>query len=222
VERQPEDPRARISSDPTQALKEVISGDRVPLPARTAEGLMPTPPALAAHIVDTYADIQSHPLDDMVRVLEPSAGGGALVQALLKAHPAVRVTAVEPDAQQAAQIPRTSRVEIFQDMFESFAARAAECFDVVVMNPPFAKPGHHVLWKEHVTLAWNLLAPGGRLVAVVPNGFTFRQDRHHTGIRQLIEKHGGYTELDKNAFGNQLQTVVVWADKPADPAPMIH
>lgn len=63
---------------------------------------------------------------------------------------------------------------------------------------------------------WDLLAPGGRLVAIVPNDFTFRRDDDHDNLRELITLHGGYRELPDNAFtGSGVGVrVVILADRP--------
>ncbi len=98
---------------------------------------------------------------------------------------------------------------------EEFSKTLPRRFDAVVMNPPFALEGQPRAWISHVLTAWDLLAPGGRLVAIVPNGFTFQRDDDHDHLRELITLHGGYRELPDNAFaGSGVRTVVILADRP--------
>ncbi|WP_143229950.1 DNA methyltransferase family protein [Actinophytocola xanthii] len=95
---------------------------------------------------------------------------------------------------------------------------ARQLFDAVVMNPPFSVPGHPTIWIDHVRLAWRLLTPGGRLTAIVPNGYTFRSDRRHTAIRALVEQVGGtHVALPDDAFGTRgVRAVLLTMDKPLD------
>jgi hypothetical protein len=159
------------------------------------------------------------------RVLEPSAGDGSLVAAILRANPHVVVTAVEPDPARATVCAATTAgtaqpVQIEVSTFERYATTAIQSgigFDAVVMNPPFALPGQADVWFEHLRLAWQLLRPGARLVAVVPNGFTFRSSHTHRDARLFVEHHGTHEPLPADAFtpsGTTVATRVVRLTKP--------
>lgn len=216
--------RAHVfTTDPGPALESLRGGGAVPAPARTAEGYVATPADLAARIVADYAG-------DLLagsRVLEPSAGDGALARAILAANPAVPLCVVEPNEARAALIgrPAGQPVKLTVDTFEAYAASGPGLFDAVIMNPPFSVPGNRTIWIDHVRLAWSLLAPGGRLVAIVPAGYAYRSDKAHTAMRALIEAHGGADELPADAFkssGTGIQTMVIWADKPQTAADDLH
>lgn len=89
-------------------------------------------------------------------------------------------------------------------------------FDRIVMNPPFE--GRQDV--RHVAHAFDLLAPGGRLVAVMAEGVTYRDDRATKGIRALVDAHGSVTTHPARsfaAFGTDIATVTVLLDKPAAP-----
>ena len=58
------------------------------------------------------------------------------------------------------------------------------------MNPPFGRGG--ALAMDHVERAAAMLAPGGRLVAVVPESCHFRSDRRHVAFRAFVDDHGGH------------------------------
>jgi hypothetical protein len=204
--------RAHVfASEPGVLLTDYLGGGATPQPARTTEGFVRTPDVLAAEIVETYLGFVPGP-----RVLEPSAGDGSFVRAALSAHEGVHVTAVEPNAVRAGLILTDPRVTVCATTFEDFAVEATELFDVAVMNPPFSVPTNRTIWIDHVRLAWGLLAPGGRLVAIVPNGFGFREDKRHAAMRDLIAEYGGHETLPEDAFagsGTGIRTVVLWADK---------
>jgi precorrin-6B methylase 2 len=197
---------------------------RMPLPARTSQRYVRTPDEVA----DVLCTASHHDLPWLPpgsRVVEPSAGDGSLVAAILRANPHVVVTAVEPDSVRAAVCATTAAaaqqpVQIEVSTFEQYATAAIRGgigFDAIVMNPPFALPGQADVWFEHVRLAWQLLRPGARLVAVVPNGFTFRSSNTRREARQFIEHHGAHEPLPAGAFtpsGTTVSTRVARLTKP--------
>lgn len=201
--------------DCRSAVHEVIKSGMCRSPADTG-GYVPTPDDLAE-------DLTTEPLSDLARmpagsrVLEPSAGDGQLVRAILDANDEIQVVAVEPNNKRAALVgDHGGRVTVIHTTFEAYAAGEGrgERFDAVVMNPPFAVPGQQSVWIDHVLLAWNMLEPGGRLVAVVPSGLTFREDQRHRDMRQLADDFGGWRKLPNSKFPNGTQTYVLWLARP--------
>lgn len=116
-------------------------------------------------------------------ILEPSAGGGMLVEAALRkgAH---LVQAVEVDTYRATDLRSRfgPEVDVYMGRFEDFAATQAVPFDGIVMNPPFASG----LDAEHVMLAWALLDIGGSLAAIVSEGLFQRSDKKAAGFREFL------------------------------------
>ncbi len=105
------------------------------------------------------------------RILEPSAGDGAIVRRLLAAG-ADRVEAVEADHDRYRTI--VSPVVYwgrFEDVSNVLTIPGADGFDLIVMNPPFA------LALEHVELAISLLAPGGICCALLRVAFACSKKR---------------------------------------------
>jgi len=82
----------------------------------------------------------------------------------------------------------------------------------ILMNPPFSK-GQDV---GHVTHAFNLLAPGGRVVAIMSGGVTFRQERKYQVFRTLVESSGHMEPNPDDSFkssGTGVNTVMTVMDK---------
>lgn len=213
-----------FDQDPTGALARVLDTGQVLRPATASftEGYVATPRDLAERIIREHTNIGDLPAG--AAVLEPSAGDGNLVAAIIEANPDVRVVAVEPNQDRATRIPRTERdgqvtvdIRRLEDYHQN---RTDGLFDEIVMNPPFRLPDQPTAWIDHVRLAWKLLKPGGRLTAIVPQGFVFRSDRNHTAFRAWhAEFGGGHVELEDGAFsesGTGVHAVVLWVDKPAD------
>jgi len=82
-------------------------------------------------------------------------------------------------------------------------------FDRVAMNPPFELRQD----ISHVTKAFGLLKPSGKLVSVMSAGVTFRQDKKAVDVRELLEAHQGQIlPLPEGSFkesGTGVNTVIV-------------
>lgn len=124
------------------------------LPDKDGFQFFPTPPALAARLIEAAA---VGPTD---RVLEPSAGVGGLAQLL----PADRTTVIELSELHCAALRGLNLASVVQGDFLALAPSYREAFDVVAMNPPFSKGRA----QAHLDAAAACVAPGGRLVAILP------------------------------------------------------
>ena len=213
--------RAHVfATDAAEVITAVLDDQCIPASDRVREGYVPTPPALAAEILRTDTDLGDR--ETRVRVLEPSAGEGVFVRAILDTAADVSVVAVEPNSARAAKIPRDTRVRVYPGRFEDFAAARPAPFDLIVMNPPFSSADGPTVWIDHLHLAWNLLAPAGRLVAILPTGLHYRTDTRHTEARALVTRFGRYRELPPDAFapsGTTCRTVLAWLIKPGTRQP---
>ncbi|WP_216912982.1 class I SAM-dependent methyltransferase [Nocardia noduli] len=203
--------------DPSQIIEAALARGSTPNTDRKVlEAYWATPEPLARHLVaGQHSGIAALPPG--ARVLEPSAGDGALVRAILATNPGVEVTAVEPDRARAACIDYDPRITIVIDGFEEFAATATSRYAAVVMNPPFALPGRPTVWMDHLHTAWDLLDDGGQLLALAPNGYTYRNHRDYRAMREFITAHGGHEPLPAGAFaasGTDTDTVLLHARRP--------
>lgn len=168
--------------------------------ANLPEDFFPTPPAVVERLVELAEIEPGH------AVLEPSAGEGAIVQALAGLAASVECIELNPARCEALRGRRPDG-SVTQGDFLSVSPQAR--FDRIVMNPPFAKRQD----VFHVLHATKFLRPGGRLVAVMGAGVTFRDDRIGQAFRQTFEAMGGtMEELPEGSFresGTSVRTVVV-------------
>lgn len=171
-----------------------------------------TPDALASDMV-MRAGIK--PGD---KVLEPSAGHGAIVAPLLAAG--ATVTAIDIDYQNLKALKKRTGLEGLHIDFltwatptDEFAATMGLQFDAVVMNPPFRNNQD----IRHIRAAWAMLKPGGRLVAVASPHFTFASERECTDFREWLEHIGAEVmEIEAGAFkesGTAIGTRLIVATK---------
>lgn len=151
-------------------------------------------------------------LGEGCRVLEPSAGDGAIVRGVLLKEPTARVDAVEIDPGRIAALS-SSGARVLPGNFLRMPVR--EVYDAVFMNPPFC--GTH--WMEHVLHAWAFLRPGGALRAILPATAEVGQSAKHQAFRRWAGEHGGgcrseadFTPLPAESFaesGTRIQTVIL-------------
>lgn len=168
-----------------------------------AAELFETPLALGSVAVERLA-VQAG-----MRVLEPSAGRGALVRALLAAETRLHIEAMEAVDENIAgklaallsgsSAPRLTGVfnVVHGDFLLAEPGRTwLEPFDRVLMNPPFSKRQD----IKHVRHAYKFLGPGGVLVAIMSSGVQFRDDKLATEFRAWVAANDG--EIWRNPPGS--------------------
>lgn len=137
----------------------------------------PTPRWLADRAWNMFSD------REFTRVLDPSAGEGALAQAAPRDYydRAPKVDVIEIDASKHP-ILREHGLRVVGLDFLGF--EGGHCYTHVVMNPPFAAGAKHVL------KAWDMLWEG-EIVAIL-NAQTLRNpfSAERKRLLQLVEDHG--------------------------------
>lgn len=158
-----------------------------------------------------------------IRILEPSAGEGALAMAALDAlaqgdvRGEVTCVEVHPDRAQwleTAGFRRENGHRTVRGDFLQCRPEELGLFDVVVMNPPFDLQRD----IDHVMHAVRFLAPGGRLVAVMSAGVAFRENRKAIAFREAVTKmRGDIWDLSPGSFeesGTNVNTCIVTMKAP--------
>jgi hypothetical protein len=138
--------------DPTDVIREIrLSGC---VPDKVSHQYYPTPENVALAAV-ALADIGP---DDLC--LEPSAGQGGLADYMPKAHTAC----IEISALHCA-ILKAKGHNVTQADFLAWATIPKKPqFDRVILNPPYSEGR----WLAHLQAAASVLAPGGRVVCILP------------------------------------------------------
>ena len=150
---------------------------------------------------------------DGKRVLEPSAGEGAMAVACAKAG--ALVTAIEIDRSRASRIEEknVAAINVVCRNFLTIQPAEMQPFDLVVMNPPFSRTH----WIEHVRHAFDMLKPGGRLIAILPITADLGESAQHKRFRAWLETvakkamwRDWFTDLPAGSFktsGTNINTV---------------
>lgn len=164
-----------------------------------------TPTPLAARM----ADLANIKLCD--RVLEPSAGEGALAdEATLNGG---SVTCFEID-EHALKVLRSKGYNA--TLHDFLAVVPSPTYDVVLMNPPFSS-GAAV---KHTSHALAFLKPGGRLVGLLDAGVLYRSDKATIAFRDRIAELGGqFEKIPAGTFsesGTDVATVLLTVTTPKE------
>jgi 16S rRNA G1207 methylase RsmC len=139
-------------------------------------------------------------------VLEPSAGRGALAVAANSAAVGVMVDMHELlPGNHRALIELKLPLSGVSEPGDFLQVEPKPIYDRVLMNPPFDKKRSDI---HHVVHALKFLKPGGRLVAIMPSGVTFRDDALTRDFREIVEQRGGSIETLPEASFKQAGTMV--------------
>lgn len=189
------------AGDLEAALKAVLDAGVLPPDPKRTDGWFATPAFLARQLAEVALELPGwYGAFSELRVLEPSAGEGALADALhLEGNvPAGNIRCVEPDPWRAAVL-RGKGYPTVEGRFQDWLAEAKRSpVDLILMNPPFTEPGDSRAWVEHLQLAWQLVDRGGRLVAVVPASLEWAGDKRVERLRwQLQGYRADWWSLDE-------------------------
>ena len=166
----PDKPLNMVVQKRDRAALKPLDKPAEPLTVHCSTNCHVTPPDIAANMANY---LEAYP--DML-TLEPSAGTGNLVQALLDTgHSKYEITIIERNVELYRACSKRFRYEIagFNECFLEYAEKAAGRieFPRIIMNPPFERNTA----KRHIEAALKLLGPGGHadavLVALVPSTF---------------------------------------------------
>ena len=139
--------------------------------------------------------------------MEPSAGQGHILDGLNNGK--YKITCGELFSGNQDVLKQKGYVVDFDD-FEEFETK--QKFDRVIMNPKFENQAD----IDHVLHAFSMLQKNGRLVSVMSNSVTFRENKKTKQFRELLDKTGYWIELPADSFkesGTGVAIVIVVMDK---------
>jgi predicted RNA methylase len=151
------------------------------------------------------------------RILDPSAGSGALLDAIASWKSRKKSTnfyAVEIDQELRYVLQGKDYLVLDSDWLQYSEPTS---FDAIAMNPPFSDGIRHIL------KSWDYLAAGGILCSVVPKTMTSGGNAAKELLSRLVEQHGHKVDIGC-AFANsyrstQVDCEILVLTKPADLKP---
>lgn len=185
------DPEREAMSKEMDALKrQAKAGVQVV----SAEQLFPTPPHIVTRMIELAA------IEPGMRVLEPSAGTGRILDQLPEG---CAVVAVEINHSLCGRLVAAGRHIVPGDFMHCTVDSLHGQFDRILMNPPFSNADD----IKHIKHAMSMLKEGGRLVAICAGGP--RQER------ELMPLAGTWEQLPDDTFaseGTGVRTVLMTYD----------
>lgn len=150
-------------------------------------GFWSTPKELANHMV-SLANIEPG-----MRVLEPSAGKGNIAEAIRTQSPECAIDVAERNFT-LRQILQLKNFNVVSDD----CLAIAQAYDRIVMNPPFEDSQD----IDHVKHCYSLLAPNGRLVAIVSAGSFSTGTKKRNEFQAWLEEINAVIEpLEEQDYG---------------------
>lgn len=166
--------RGRVAKpDPIKVAESALVG------AKVGFDFFPTPKALAARMTE-MAGVKSG-----MTVLEPSAGNGHLADAARDVG--ATVDTVEMSSVLRDVLTAKGHTIAAHD-FETY--EPGKQYDAVIMNPPFSDRKDAL----HIMRAYDMVKPGGSLVAIAGEGVFFGSDKKAEAFRTWLDEHGAEVE----------------------------
>jgi phospholipid N-methyltransferase len=147
---------------------------------RRVPGFFPTPAKIASRMVGLAC------IRDESRVLEPSAGGGAIADAIRGEYPGVVLEVIEWNSRLREFLEAKGYDVIGSDFF----AVDGQKWDRIIQNPPF----ENMQDVDHVIWAYEHLSDDGVLVSIVSESPFFRSDKKAAHFRRWLTEVGAYVE----------------------------
>lgn len=164
-----------------------------------------TPPEVADWLVMLAGGVHE---DE--KVLEPSAGTGAIIDAIHRSCPDVIVDCYELMPENKEILSKKDNIRILGDDFTKCDVAQ---YDKIIANPPFSKNQD----IRHVRRMYECLNPGGVLAAITGPHWEFGSESECKDFRQWLEDNGGKKfEIEEGTFkesGTGTKTIAIVINK---------
>lgn len=208
-----------FNEDPTDLLEQIANGEKRNL--KKEFQFFATPDHLADRLVK-LSEIQEGD-----NVLEPSAGQGSIIKAIIKQFPknmtsqnddpcvTIDYCEIMPVNQSAlSKLCHCKHKHSF--MGEDFLTfKPFKPYKRIIANPPFSKNQD----IDHVKKMYLCLADGGRIVSIMSKHWLYSSNKKEVEFRNWIDEVGAVVhEVDAGEFkesGTTIATVIVVIDKAA-------
>lgn len=188
--------------DPTDLLNKVANGEKKNL--KKEFQFFETPKSIANWLVTLAAVKPEH------TILEPSAGQGAIIEAVLRQIPEANVFAVELMDVNSHVLNQKG----FKHRNADFLSlELSPIFDRIIANPPFAKNQD----IDHIYKMYECTKPGGRVVSIASKHWQLSTNKKETNFRNWLEERKAFVcDIPAGQFkesGTSIATVAIVIDK---------
>ena len=128
------------------------------------------------------------------KILEPSAGTGAIIDAIHRSCPDIIVDCYELMPENKEILSKKDNIRILGDDFTKCDVAQ---YDKIIANPPFSKNQD----IRHVRRMYECLNPGGVLAAITGPHWELGSESECKDFRQWLKDNGGFKyEIEAGAF----------------------
>lgn len=180
-----------FEANPSADVQDAIETGEV-VDEKTEFQYFPTPMELASQLCweGFWQLSEKTTAQDTIRILEPSAGSGGLVRALLNESCALGyeesdllIDCVEMNPKLARKL-KEQGFNVVADDFLQY--HPGPVYDLVLANPPFSNC-QDVIHFEHML---ECVKPGGAVASIMSNGIKYRSDKRTKQLRSRLESMG--------------------------------
>jgi hypothetical protein len=175
--------------DPSELLEQIAGGESRNL--KKEYQFFATPDDLADEVVQLASITEEH------TILEPSAGQGAIVNAINRRLPNHKVYCFELMDINQTFLNKIPTVELLTKEGKSDFLNDYISVDRIIANPPFTKN----LDVTHVKHMYECLKPGGRLVSITSQHWKTSNNKKETEFKEWLESvDAEVIEIPKGKF----------------------
>lgn len=172
--------------DPAELLEQIANGDNRNL--KKEYQFFETPAELADELAELLQIPRvinfSNQTAMKFRILEPSAGQGALVKALLRIESYRQIDCCELMPTNQTFLSKINEVNLIGDDFLKLGDEYNNYYDRIIANPPFSNNQD----IDHVKKMYECLKPGGRMVTITSKHWELSCNRKETDFRDWLEE----------------------------------
>ena len=194
--------------DPADLLVQIQGGEKRNI--KKEFQFFGTPDKLADKLVK-LAEVKESDL-----ILEPSAGQGAIVNAIQRVLPGKIVGCFELMEINRTFLNKNRFVRMLGEDFLEYAETPVltyNFFDKIIANPPFSKNQD----IDHIMLMFRCLKPKGRLVTMASKHWQFAGNKKEKAFREWLDEIGAEViEVESGEFkesGTNIATCIIVIDK---------
>lgn len=192
-----------FKENPTDYLSQLCQGEKINL--KKEFQFFATPPAIADWLVE-LAEIKPE-----YSILEPSAGQGAIINAVHKVFPDKSVDCFELMDLNRSFLEKLSNTNIIGSDF--ITEHKEHLYDCIIANPPFSKNQD----IDHVYEMYGCLSDTGRIVSIMSNHWRNTSGKKEKTFQQFIEDIGAdVKDIEEGAFkesGTGISACIIVIDK---------